>query len=247
VSGAGHRRPIRLAVIGLGKMGRAVEALAPERGFVVVSRIGGRDNIAGSGITPGTLGGAEVAIEFTEPESAPTNIEACMEAGVPVVCGTTGWYDQLRVVAASVERYDGALLHAPNFSLGVAVFLKAVRAAAAAARGAGGFDAHVVEIHHAAKKDAPSGTAAVVQRTAAESLGRDVPVTSVRTGSVPGTHTLILDGAFEQIRVEHEARDRRVFADGALTAARWLVGRRGVFTMDDVLADATAAGAEESA
>jgi 4-hydroxy-tetrahydrodipicolinate reductase len=227
-------------------MGRAVESLAAERGFVVVSRIGGRDNVGGSGITPHTLGGADVAIEFTEPSSAPTNVEACMEAGVPVVCGTTGWYDQLRVVAASVERYDGALLYAPNFSLGVAVFLKAVRAAAEAARSAGGFDAHVVEIHHAAKKDAPSGTAVVVQRAAGEGFGRDVPVTSVRTGSVPGTHTLLLDGAFEQIRIEHLARDRRVFADGALTAARWLVGRRGVFTMDDVLA-APAARAGESA
>jgi 4-hydroxy-tetrahydrodipicolinate reductase len=159
-----------------------------------------------------------------------------MEAGVPVVCGTTGWYDQLRVVTASVERYDGALLYAPNFSLGVAMFMRAVRALAEAARSAGGFDAHIVETHHAAKKDAPSGTALVVQREASEGLGREVPVTSIRTGFVPGTHTLVVDGQFEQIRVEHEARDRRVFADGALTAARWLVGRRGVFTMDDVLA-----------
>lgn len=250
MSDTGDRRPLRLAIIGLGKMGRAVEALAHDRGCTVVARIGGRDNVGGSGITPATLGGADVAIEFTEPSSAPTNIEACMEANVPVVCGTTGWYDQLRVVAASVERYDGALLYAPNFSIGVAVFLKAVRAAADAARAAGGFDAHVVEVHHAAKKDAPSGTAIVVQHTAAEGLGRDVPVTSVRTGSVPGTHTLLLDGAFEQIRVEHLARDRRVFADGAITAARWLVAQHarggGVFTMDDVLA-APAAGTEERA
>lgn len=235
MSAPSSARPTRIAIIGLGKMGRAVDSLAHERGCVVVARIGGRDNAGGSGITTGTLGGADVAIEFTEPSSAPTNVEACMEAGVPVVCGTTGWYDQLRVVAASVERYDGALLYAPNFSLGVAVFLRAVRAAAAAARTAS-VDAHVVEIHHSAKKDAPSGTAIVVQREAAAGLGRDVPVTSVRVGSVPGTHALILDGAFEQIRVEHVARDRRVFADGALGAARWLVGRRGVFTMDDVLA-----------
>lgn len=230
-----HVRPLRLAIVGLGKMGRAVEALAHDRGFAVVSRIGGRDNVGGSGITVGSLGGADVVIEFTEPASAPTNVEACMEAGVPVVCGTTGWYDQLRVIRASVERYDGALLYAPNFSVGVAIFLRAVRAAADAARGAGAFDAHLIETHHAQKKDAPSGTAAVAQREASAGLGRDVPVTSVRTGFVPGTHTLLMDGPFEQIRVEHVARDRRVFADGALAAARWLVGRRGVFTMDDVL------------
>ena len=165
-----------------------------------------------------------------------------MEAGVPVVCGTTGWYDQLRVVKASVERYDGALLYAPNFSLGVAIFMKAVRAAAEAARGAAGFDAHVIEIHHREKKDAPSGTGAVVRQEAAAGLGRDVPVTSVRTGFVPGTHTLLLDGPFEQIRVEHVARDRRVFAEGALAAAGWLIGKKGVFTMRDVLGTAQSEG-----
>ena len=238
--------PLRLAIIGAGKMGRAIAALAPERGFEVVATIGGRENVGGSGISAASLRGADVAVEFTEPAAAPTNVEACVDAGVPVVCGTTGWYDQLDAVASDVRRNDGALLYAANFSVGIAIFLEIVEAAARAVRAAGGFDAHLVETHHAAKKDAPSGTALVIERAAAEALGRPIPVTSVRTGSVPGTHELLFDGAFEQIRLEHLARDRRVFADGALRAARWLVGRRGVFTMRDVLAASTAAGRERT-
>jgi 4-hydroxy-tetrahydrodipicolinate reductase len=103
-----------------------------------------------------------------------------------------------------------------------------------------GFDGHMVETHHTAKKDAPSGTAASLARSAERAGGRPLPITSVRVGSVPGTHEVIFDGAFEQVRLVHEARDRRVFAEGALTAARWLVGRTGVFTMQDVLSSPTA-------
>jgi 4-hydroxy-tetrahydrodipicolinate reductase len=98
-----------------------------------------------------------------------------------------------------------------------------------------GFDRHLIETHHAAKKDAPSGTAALLARTAEHSSGKPMPITSVRTGSVPGTHEVVFDAPFEQVRLVHEARDRRVFAEGALTAARWLAGRRGVYTMQDVL------------
>jgi 4-hydroxy-tetrahydrodipicolinate reductase len=97
------------------------------------------------------------------------------------------------------------------------------------------FEAHIVETHHSAKKDAPSGTAAMLQQALGRTLGRDVPVTSIRTGSVPGTHEILFDAPYEQIRLTHEARDRRVFADGALAAARWLIGRTGVFGMDDLL------------
>jgi len=238
--------PLRLAIIGMGKMGRAIAALAPERGFDVVATIGGRDNAGGSGISAASLRSADVAVEFTEPGAAPTNVEACVDAGVAVVCGTTGWYDQFDAVASDVRRNDGALLYGANFSVGVAIFLEIVQAAARAVHAAGGFDAHIVETHHAAKKDAPSGTALVIERAAAEALGAPVPVTSVRTGSVPGTHQLLFDGAFEHISLEHLARDRRVFADGALRAARWLVGRKGVFTMRDVFAGSPAGGPERT-
>jgi 4-hydroxy-tetrahydrodipicolinate reductase len=124
---------------------------------------------------------------------------------------------------------------APNFSLGVAVLSAAIEAATAALRGAPGFDVHLLETHHAAKKDRPSGTAASLGRIAERGLGREVPITSVRTGHVPGTHELVMDAPFEQLRLVHEARDRRVFADGAISAAAWLLGKTGVFTMSDML------------
>jgi 4-hydroxy-tetrahydrodipicolinate reductase len=127
------------------------------------------------------------------------------------------------------------LFTAPNFSVGVAVFARVAERAAALLAPLSAFDAHVLETHHSAKKDAPSGTGAMLRDVMAAQLGRVVPVTSVRTGSVPGTHELIFDAPFEQIRLTHEARDRRVFADGALLAARWLIGRRGVFDMTDLL------------
>jgi 4-hydroxy-tetrahydrodipicolinate reductase len=222
---------IPLAIIGLGKMGRAIADLAPERGFAVVARLG-----RGDAITRESLSGAAVAIEFTEPSAAAANVRACLEARCPVVTGTTGWYAQLPAVRDEVAAHRGALLAAPNFSLGVAVFTAVVADAAKRFAGLPGFDAHLVEIHHAAKKDAPSGTAASLAEVAGRARGAPVPVTSVRTGSVPGTHELIFDAPFEQVRLVHEARDRRVFAEGALVAARWIVGRQGIFSMADLIA-----------
>jgi 4-hydroxy-tetrahydrodipicolinate reductase len=219
-----------LALIGLGKMGQALAQLAPDRGFDVVARIG-----HGAGVTRETLNHAVVAIEFTTPAAAAANVRACLAANVPVVVGTTGWYDELSSVRAETEETGGALLTAPNFSIGVAIFDRVIAEAARLFDAVPGFDRHLIETHHAAKKDAPSGTAALLARTAAGSSSKPMPITSVRTGSVPGTHEVVFDAPFEQVRLVHEARDRRVFAEGALTAARWLVGRRGVYTMQDVL------------
>lgn len=225
---------VPIALVGMGKMGRALAALAPERGFRVVAELDpARAGYAG--ITRASLRGAQVAIEFTTPEAAPANARACAAAGCPVVVGTTGWYDQLPAVAAEVERSGGAILTAPNFSIGVAVFDRVVAEAARLFAQLDGFDAHLVETHHVAKKDAPSGTAGALAKTASAALGRPIPVTSIRMGHVPGTHEVVFDAPFEQVRLVHEARDRRVFAEGALVAARWLVGRRGAFTMADVL------------
>lgn len=222
---------IPIAIIGLGRMGRAVEQLAPERGFVVVARIG-----RGQPVASDTLNGAAVTIEFTEPASAAANVRACVASGCPVVVGTTGWYDALPALRDEVQRCKGALLAAPNFSLGVAVFTEIVIEAARRFAALPGFDAHLVEVHHAAKKDAPSGTAAALATAAEKARGAPVPITSVRTGSVPGTHELLFDAPFEQVRLVHEARDRRVFAEGALVAARWIIGRQGIFTMADMMA-----------
>jgi 4-hydroxy-tetrahydrodipicolinate reductase len=229
-----------LAIVGSdGKMGRAVASLAPERGWRVVAQMDAEHNTGGKGITRDSLKGADVAIEFTTPKAAADNVRASVAAGCPIVVGTTGWYDALPALSAWVEQQGGALLTAPNFSLGVNVFEQIVERASELLRGMPGFDAHLVETHHSAKKDAPSGTALKLAGAAAKKLGREVPTTSIRTGSVPGTHQLVFDAPFEQIRLEHEARDRRVFAEGALVAAAWLIGRRGVFTMRDVLASPT--------
>ena len=221
---------IRLALIGMGKMGRALAQLAPERGLEVVATMD-----QGAAITRETLNGAQVAIEFTEPASAAANARACLAAGCPVVVGTTGWYAELPALGGEAERSGGALLTAPNFSIGVAIFNRVVAEAAKLFDMVSGFDRHLVETHHAAKRDAPSGTAILLARTAEGASSTPMPITSVRTGSVPGTHEVVFDAPFEQVRLVHEARDRRVFAEGALAAARWLVGRRGVFTMQDVL------------
>jgi 4-hydroxy-tetrahydrodipicolinate reductase len=225
----------RLAIIGLGKMGRTIEQLAPERGFEVVSRIDPNGGEAPS-VRQEALNRAEVAVEFTTPSASPANIRAAIEAGCPIVVGTTGWYDKRGEIEKFATDRKGAILIAPNFSIGVAAFGEIVKAAARALKSAPGFDAHITETHHSAKKDAPSGTAANLEKLVAKEWGRAIPITSIRTGSVPGTHEFLFDGPFEQIRLEHVARDRRVFADGALLAAKWLIGRRGVFTMQDVLA-----------
>lgn len=220
----------RVLVIGDGKMGRAVAQVAEERGCDVVDMFGPAE--MEQGIPRGT---ADVAIEFTQPDAAPRNVRACIAAGLSVVCGTTGWDAGLELVKEEARQENGAFLHAPNFSIGVALFARLVEAAARMS--AGRFEAHMIETHHSAKLDAPSGTAKMLAKLARSAAGRELPVTSVRVGSVPGTHELVLDAPFEQIRLSHDARDRRVFADGAVAAAKWLVGRKGVYTFTDFVND----------
>jgi 4-hydroxy-tetrahydrodipicolinate reductase len=226
----------KIAVIGDGKMGKAIAEMAKVRGWTVTTLMGGKENPDGSGITRESLKGADVAIEFTEPKSAARNVRACVAAGCPVVVGTTGWYDSLDAVAAEVKEAGGALLWSANFSIGIQIFLDLARRAGALVADIEGWDAHIVETHHAAKKDAPSGTAMVIEQAAREGMVRKIPITSIRTGAVPGTHELILDSKSEQLSITHTVRDRAVFAAGALAAADWLVGRHGVFTMRDFLA-----------
>lgn len=226
--------PVRIALIGMGKMGRAIAQLAPERDATIVAELDAAD-ASGGLVTHASLNGADVAIEFTQPVAAPANIRACIAVGCPVVVGTTGWYDELPALTREVVAAGGALLAAPNFSVGVAIFDRVVAEAARLFGRVPGVDAHLVETHHRQKMDAPSGTAGSLARTVEAAMGRPIEITSVRVGSVPGTHEVVFDGAFEQVRLVHEARDRRVFAEGALVAARWLVGRRGVYGMQDVL------------
>jgi 4-hydroxy-tetrahydrodipicolinate reductase len=226
---------VRVALVGMGRMGRALEALAPERGCEVVARLDAPEMTRGLAV--GDLGGADVAIEFTTPETALDNAEALLALGCPVVVGTTGWTAHAARLDAAVQAHGCAALWSPNFALGVQLFLAIAEDAARRAREVVGFDCHVVETHHTAKKDAPSGTGLAIAERLEVGLGHAVPITSVRVGAVPGTHEVILDAPFEQIRLVHEARDRRVFADGALAAARWLAVHRtpAVYTMRDVL------------
>lgn len=213
----------RVAVVGLGRMGSAVCAFARDAGWTVVAEIARLER-------PGQLAGADVAVEFTTPAAAPGNIATCLAARCPVVVGTTGWHEQLPEVGAAVQASGGALFWAPNFSIGACV-LAMLAARARRLLPLAGFPAAIVETHHRAKRDAPSGTALAIAR----GLEPDVPIASLRLGQVPGTHAVLFDGAFEQLHLEHVVRDRRVFAEGAVTAAAWLIGRRGVFTMDDML------------
>jgi 4-hydroxy-tetrahydrodipicolinate reductase len=223
----------RLAIVGMGKMGRAIEQLATERDCEVVARLDLPDTR--KGVTVAMLNGAQVAVEFTTPGSAAGNVRELIEAGVPTVVGTTGWYDALPEIAKRVREKNGALVTATNFSLGVNAFEAILARAASILAQSGGFDAHMIELHHSAKKDAPSGTAQTLEKAAAAEWGTRIPITSVRTGSIPGTHEVVFDAPFETIRLAHVARDRRVFAEGAIVAAKWLVGKHGVFTMKDVI------------
>ncbi|MBA2687062.1 MAG: dihydrodipicolinate reductase [Gemmatimonadaceae bacterium] len=225
----------RIAIIGDGKMGQAIAALAPGSGCEVVAMIGEGESHSPEGISKTSLANADVAIEFTQPDAALGNVRACLKAGIPVVVGTTGWYDELPALTEEVSRSGGAVLWSANFSVGINVMLRLASRMGELLEGSDAFDAHIVETHHSEKKDAPSGTARVLGEALEKTLNMRVPITSIRTGSVPGTHEIVFDGRFEQIVLSHVARDRKVFAEGALTAAKWLAGKKGVFTMADVL------------
>jgi len=226
---------VRLIVVGDGKMGRAVARLAEAGGHSVHAVVGRETNAEGA-LTPPRLKGVDVAVEFTRPDVAAANIERLVEAGVPVVTGTTGWHEQLPAITALIARRGGALLHAANFSLGVHLFLRAAGDIARRFAGRPEFDAFILEEHHAAKIDAPSGTALELQRRAANSdPARAFGITSVRAGATPGSHLVVWDGPFERVTLSHVARSREGFAAGALAAAEWLPGKRGVFTVEDML------------
>ena len=227
---------LRIVILGSGRMSRSIDALARTRGFDVSARLGRRDVEGRRKEARDRIAGADVALEFTTPTSAASNIRLCVEAGCPVVSGTTGWADRLPTVAAWVEERGGALLWAPNFSFGAVALQLLAHRAGELFSSVGAFETHVVETHHAGKLDAPSGTAIALEASLGEGLGRSSPITSIRTGHVPGTHEISIDGPRERLVLRHEARDRGVFAEGALRAAAWLVGRKGVYTMRDLLA-----------
>jgi 4-hydroxy-tetrahydrodipicolinate reductase len=227
---------MRIAIVGNGKMGQAVARLAEQRGHTIRAVISSAENAGGRALTPDRLADADVAIEFTRPDAAPANLERLVAAGIPTVTGTTGWLEQLPNISTLVAERKGALLHAANFSLGVHLFLRAARELARGFAGRPEFDAFILEEHHAAKLDAPSGTARELQARVREAdPDRPCPITSVRIGAAPGTHIVAYDGPYERVTLVHAARNREGFAAGALAAAEWLPGHPGVHTVEDML------------
>jgi 4-hydroxy-tetrahydrodipicolinate reductase len=227
---------MHVAIVGNGRMGKAVAALAQVRGHIIHTVVDSSDNVSGRALTHERLAGVDVAIEFTRPEAAVSNLERLIELGIPTVTGTTGWTGALPRIAALVEARRGALLHAANFSAGVHLFLRAARELARNFSGRPEFTASIREEHHAAKLDAPSGTALLLQHRLVDSdASRSFPIASVRAGTTPGTHTLTYEGPHEIISLSHVARDREAFAAGALAAAEWLPGKTGVFTFEHLL------------
>jgi 4-hydroxy-tetrahydrodipicolinate reductase len=227
---------LRIAIVGNGRMGKAVAELATARGHTIETIIESADDTKGQALTRERLGRTDVAIEFTRPDVVVRNLERLIELRVPTVTGTTGWAASLPEITERVKRAGGALLYAANFSIGVQLFLRAARELARSSRAWPEFEASIIEEHHAGKVDSPSGTALVLQhQLREEDQNRSFPITSVRAGEATGTHTLSYNAPNETVRLSHIARSREIFAAGALAAAEWLPGRAGVFTFEDML------------
>jgi 4-hydroxy-tetrahydrodipicolinate reductase len=235
----GHRT-LNLALIGYGKMGKAVAALAPERAFSVARILDEDSNRDYQGITAENLRDIDVAIDFTTPGAAVENIRRAAALGCNLVVGTTGWTERLAEVRSAIEAAGTGMVYAANFSIGVQLFYRAARAMAKAFSSFPAYEPYIVESHHRFKKDAPSGTASELKRQIQSVLGaREVPVGSVRAGYLPGTHELGFDSESDTVILRHTARSRQGFAEGALYAARWVVGKRGVFDFAEVLREVT--------
>ncbi len=240
---------MKIALVGYGRMGRTVEEVALERGHEIVARID--PALESREVTADSLDDAEVAIEFSVPGAVTRNIGAIAEAGVDAVVGTTGWDAGMEKAVSAVEAGGIGLIHAPNFSLGVHLFLRLARSAGKLVNTLEEYDVHLWEAHHRHKVDHPSGTALRMAELLLEELDRkarwsEAPpdaapdahvlyVASHRAGETPGTHVLGLEGPDDRIELRHEAGGRRGFARGALEAAEWIRGQSGVFTLEDML------------
>ena len=223
----------RVLLIGHGRMGVLVEQLAPEYECEIAGIVTDETGSAGIVAAPAST---DVAIDFTTATAVVANIRALAERGINVVIGTTGWQDHESEVRTVVERHRIGVLAASNFSIGLHIFRGAVAQAAAGFAAQDGVGAWIHEAHHIAKKDAPSGTALTLKESMVSAgYARPIDVSSTRAGSIPGTHTVGFDGPSETVMLTHTVRDRAVFARGALEVARWLVGKRGWFTIDDYL------------
>jgi 4-hydroxy-tetrahydrodipicolinate reductase len=219
-----------LLLVGHGRMGRLVESLAPEYGFDVTGVITSRT------LPSAAWPAAAVAIDFSVGDAVPASVARLAARGTSIVIGTTGWQADEERVRASIAESGVGVVAAANFAVGVNVFLALVGRMGALMAAQPSFGAWIHELHHGAKRDAPSGTALAMERRLREhGYAADVPIASTRAGQIPGTHTLGFDAVSETITLTHQARDRAAFARGALTAAKWVLGRQGWFSMADVL------------
>ena len=221
---------MKLLIVGYGRMGRLIEQLAAEGGDEIAGRVDeGRDEWAD----------ADVAVDFSTADALLTNFPRYVERRLPVVIGTTGWSQHAARLEADAARAGLGVVASANFSIGVNVFQLVVGEAARLMEAHSQYGAWIHELHHAAKRDAPSGTALLLRDAmAAAGFTRGIDMSSTRAGMIPGTHTVGFDGPSDTIELTHVARDRRGFASGALLAARWIRGRRGWYTMLDVLKEA---------
>lgn len=226
---------LSIALVGYGKMGRMVERLAPEYGCEVVRKLGSAENVNGGALTREALRGVDVAIEFSNPGAAAANLRRLIETGVPTVIGTTGWFGEIENFRELTAAKSGSVVWGPNFSVGLHHFRKIVAEAARRFAQEANYGAWGWELHHAAKKDAPSGTLlALAEQMRRSGYSREISLSANRAGAVPGTHEIGFDSAEDTITLRHTARSRDGFARGALRAARWLVGRKGFFEFVEI-------------
>jgi 4-hydroxy-tetrahydrodipicolinate reductase len=226
---------VKLALMGFGAMGKLVAELARAGGDEIGVTITSRDAQKDAEQLATALSGHDAAIDFSVAPAVLRNVEACARAGVPLVEGTTGWQHNEPEARRLVEEHKAALVFGANFSLGVNVFYRMVDHAARLMASLDQYEAFIQEEHHSRKRDAPSGTALKLRERMSGAIKRDIPIASTRAGQIPGTHRVGFDSAADQILLTHMARSREGFAAGALLAARWIVGRKGVYEFSDVI------------
>jgi 4-hydroxy-tetrahydrodipicolinate reductase len=226
---------MKLALFGYGAMGQLVAAGARKGGDDVGVVLTSNDGVLPVNELAEKLNGHDVAIDFSTGDAVIKNIEACALAHVPLVEGTTGWKQHESTAKQLMTEHSGAMVYGANFSIGVNLFYRIVKQAAALFSAVDGYAPFIEEAHHNRKRDAPSGTALKLRDIMSEHLGPDIPTSSTRAGYIPGTHRVGFDSEADQILLTHTARSRQGFANGALLAAHWIVGKTGVFEFSDVI------------
>ena len=226
---------MKIALIGYGAMGKLIAALAENKNHEIAVVIDEKDADLSAENLADKLKGVDAAIDFSTAKAVKRNSQACLIAGVALVEGTTGWHGEKEIIKSLVEAKNGAFVFGANFSVGVNLFYRIADYAAELFAVFDDYEAFIEEQHHSRKLDAPSGTALKIKEIVAKHITKDFSVSSTRAGNIPGTHRVGFDGAADQILLEHTARSREGFAAGAITAAEWIVGKKGFYEFTDVM------------